>query len=234
MKKMLRKTIISLLVAFMFLILATLTVHAEVLDQSQTMQTDKYYLSRWFSYAQSFKPEKPILARVELYLRHSDATNNIDVNIRSDLYGSNLASASVHPSTIPKNTWTWVNFDFEDITVTNGNTYYIVATQISGGDLDLVGWGCAKTNIYFGGVGWEQEIWTDPPGSWAMLDNVDFCFKTYGGTGRSRNVNNFVENNELTQESNLLKIKAINIPLFLQRFFQCFPFFEKILNLLYF
>jgi len=230
MKKMISKTILSLLVALMFLILATLTVHAEVLDQSQTMQIDKYYLSRWFSYAQSFKPEKPILARVELYLIHTDALNNIDVNIRSDLYGSNLASISVHPSTIPKNAWTWVNFDFEDITVIPGDTYYIVATQISGGDLDLVGWGCAKTNIYFGGVGWEQEIWTDPPGPWTILDNVDFCFKTFGGTGRSRNVINDVENNELTQESNVLKIKAISIPLFLQSLFNRFTFFEKILN----
>ena len=63
-----------------------------------------------------------------------------------------------------------------------------------------------------------------------MLDNVDFCFKTYGGTGRSRNVINDVENNEFKQESNVLKIKAIYIPLFLQSLFNRLTFFEKLLN----
>jgi hypothetical protein len=183
-----KKKIVGILIVTLFIGTAlnslaytsTTNSFIDQLDQSQTNQTDHYYLTRWFAYAQSFKPDATSLTRVQLYFRHSGATNNIILSIRDNLDGSDLSDAIVNPSVIPINVWTWVEFNVDDISVTPGNTYYILVYHISSGDLDVIAWGCSNVNIYFDGTGWEKEIWTDPPGLWTILDNVDFCFKTYG------------------------------------------------------
>lgn len=157
------------------------------LDQSQTYQNDKYYLSRWFAYGQSFKPDTQMLTKIELYLRHSGSSNNIILVVRDDLYGSDITSAIVDADDIAINQWLWVEFDVENCVITPGQTYYILVTHISGGDLDVVSWGCSNTNIYFDGTGYEMEI---SAGTWNMLNNVDFCFKTYGINNQAPNTPN--------------------------------------------
>lgn len=143
-------------------------------DQSQTIQNSHHYLSRYYEYAQSFKPTQDPLTSVELYLRHSDATKAITVSIRRDLNGETLTSVSISATGIPKNVWKWVEFDFPDIYVTPYNTYYIICTHISSGDLDVVAWGCCNYDVYPAG-----EAWAHPFGSsWYSIDE-DFCFKTY-------------------------------------------------------
>lgn len=194
-EKKMNKKIMGILIVTLFIGTALHSVadmrnynlYFDQLDQSQTMQTDHYYLSRWDAYAQSFKPDAMTLTRVQLYFRHSGATNNIIFAIRDDLDGSDLTDAIVNPSVIPINVWTWVEFDVADIAVTPGNTYYMLVYHISGGDLDVIAWGCSNVNIYFKGTGWQKEIWTDPPGPWTILDNVDFCFKTYGELNNAPN-----------------------------------------------
>ncbi|MCJ7571540.1 MAG: PKD domain-containing protein [Candidatus Thermoplasmatota archaeon] len=94
---------------------------------------------------------------------------------------------------------------------------------------------------------------TDPEG-----DNIEYCLDWGDNTGeicigpyvsgveasakhtwtekgnyvlkvKARDING-AESEWKTLSVSMAKNKVINIPLFLQRFFQCFPFFEKILN----
>ena len=83
-----------------------------------------------WSVAQSFIPDKEVLTRVKLALSRNTMPPTIFplvVSIRDDLSGKNLAIASIEPEDIfefPE--YSLIEFDFDDILVTIGQTYYIV------------------------------------------------------------------------------------------------------------
>ncbi len=152
--------------------------------------------------AQSFIPTKNVLTRVELYIgKNTTTTYPYNVAIRHDLTESDLTMISVNPDLIPNQELGWVEFDFEDIPVNTGETYYIVsytenttenyygmgANNISESYPD----GCAWFS-FDDGFTWTNESIDSSPTSIETsnyhsgiptIDRVvtwDTCFKTYG------------------------------------------------------
>ncbi len=76
-------------------------------------------------YAQSFKPGKTVLSSVEIFMSKAGNPQTITLSIRSSLDGSDLVSISKSGSSI-SSSLEWNIFDFQDINVDIGSTYYIV------------------------------------------------------------------------------------------------------------
>ena len=156
------------------------------LDQSQTQYDNMglmigyyyYYPAYNWTGAQSFIPQKSILTRVELFIRQTGyaMSKPYTLAIREELNGENLAVASVNHNQIPLHPPEWIEFDFEDIPVIPGETYYMVSYTESIHDNGYV-WGGAHNNPYPYGYAFVSldggQTWQDP-------DDTDTCFKTYG------------------------------------------------------
>jgi hypothetical protein len=151
------------------------------------------------SQAQSFIPALPTLTKVDVWIGTCslyNLVNNIPVSltisIRSNLSGADLTSTSAVVPIINMSNGTfigWTTFDFPDINVTPGQTYYIVCRQthydnesISAwlyGDPDYPGYPNPDEDPYSGG----QAYWSDDGGvSWSpqLKYADDYCFVTYG------------------------------------------------------
>ena len=154
------------------------------LDQYQTIQDTSIIMGSGeglnISIAQSFRPQKEILTRIELLIgRDIDhpAVNPYVCVIRKSLSGENLAIASINPDDIPIGTFEWKEFDFEDIQVTTGDIYYIVSYTPYIESTCLYLWGCSLSNSYqYGQVYASDDGWN----TWESTSDVDTCFKTYG------------------------------------------------------
>jgi PKD repeat protein len=135
--------------------------------------------------AQSFAPTKEKLTAVSLYLFKGITPPepvHITVSIRDKLTGPDLVTQTINTSvvTITKS-GDWVLFDFEDLSVTPGNTYYIVCSVDAGSPSNAYCWLFANNDTYSRGEAWfqsdENDSWVHwPSGS---MYPVDFCFKTY-------------------------------------------------------
>jgi hypothetical protein len=155
-----------------------------------------------FSVAQSFKPQKSVLTRVELYVgRNSTTTYDYVVVIRDNLTHEDLTQTSVSSGDIVVENFSWIEFDFEDIPVTIGETYYIVSYTANESDNWYV-WKANHSNLYVDGCAWvsidDGNTWTNDSVSnsanqqddtWVRPtalqepkanDTMDMCFKTYG------------------------------------------------------
>jgi hypothetical protein len=157
------------------------------LDQSQTI-CDAYLsiglspdIPANMSLAQSFIPQKEVLTRVQLYMaKGAAASYPCVVAIREDLYGENLVAASINPDEFPVfnnlDDLEWIEFDFDDILLTPGETYYMVGYTAKVAD-----------NFYVCG-GTESDLYPDGNifyslnggKSWVPVPDSDACFKTYG------------------------------------------------------
>jgi VCBS repeat-containing protein len=146
-------------------------------DQEQTQDNYNFivYDDRWG--AQSFKPTLGTLTRIELYMqRRGNPPNNVVVSIRESLTGEDLVVIYKSPSEIPS-TVDWVEFDFEDISVTPGNTYYIVLRTTGGNSLNSYIWKFGYNTPYTDGEMWYSS---NAGSSWTRYPQYDFCFRTYG------------------------------------------------------
>jgi hypothetical protein len=128
--------------------------------------------------AQAFKPSYKALTRVELMAVKRFNPGGMKVSIREDLNGSDLASINLSADEIAEDL-SWKIFDFPDIVVTPGNTYYIVCTsfKVSGYDAFY---------CYFGDYDPypEGEAWIKTT-KWKKLTvssfpDIDLGFKTFG------------------------------------------------------
>jgi len=127
--------------------------------------------------AQSFKPSENILTRVELLTTKTGTpSGDLVVSIRSSLNGTNLSSVSVPAEGIPTDKQ-WVEFNFADIMVNIGQTYYIIWSPPSTGT-DYVWWG--YDNLLFDSYP-KGEAWFCQNGVWVTEGFIakDWCFKTY-------------------------------------------------------
>jgi hypothetical protein len=162
-----------------------------IIDQTQTDEGGYYYpVTQGNPAAQSFIPSMTPLAKVRLYVRSNCPVNpcesySLKVSIRDDLDQEDLTSVIVDKNMIP-DYYTWVNFDFEDITVEPGKTYYIVMTSIyQGSEYRWAMWSSQDIEKYGCGEAWAQIVdnyiikWVNFSGC------CDFCFKTYGYAGRT-------------------------------------------------
>lgn len=154
----------------------------DMLDQYQTQQNYSNSVgtvgsSLNYSVAQSFTPTYPVLTRVELFIEKSpNATIPYYVVIRDNLTGSDLTKVGVSPDEIDVN-FSWVEFDFKDLAVTPGATYYIVS-YTTRAENNRYSWGFHYPDVYFNGTSF-LRLSPDHP-----YDNqyVDCTFKTYGRT----------------------------------------------------
>jgi hypothetical protein len=160
-----------------FTVYVTVVELIEILDQSQTTYNHNYafYSTRWCG--QSFKPTTDSLTRVELFIRKAGVpSSDVVLSVRSSLTGVDLVSLSKPASQIPTNNG-WVEFNFSDLSVTPGNTYYLVLRTISGTSTNCYYWSYGTGTSYTNGV-----LCYSPTGgsSWTQYSQYDFCFKVYG------------------------------------------------------
>jgi len=137
--------------------------------------------------AQSFKPGKEMLTKVEIMLAKTLLSNMpCALAIKDNLYGDNLAVTNVSASEIPTAidetdlvNMSWVEFNFEDIFVDVNETYYIVVYAEPGfcnyfvfgySTEDVYENGSLYTSYQMGDIVWEE----------AAFGTQDLCFRTYG------------------------------------------------------
>ena len=155
------------------------------IDQSQESAGGGAVLCGSWKWAQSFRPSLDVLTRVVLLMYKLGDVNDIKISIRDNLRGSDLTSVTKSPSEIPTETPDWIEFDFEDIGVTPGKTYYIVYSTTGGDNKEnfyslrhsigdtydkgdaWIGWNYGRTWEIWGTQDWEGP-------------KFDFCFETYG------------------------------------------------------
>ena len=154
------------------------------LDQSQ-LEMDFFapvgniFLAPEINYitAQSFIPTKNVLTRVEILAgKNSTATYDYTLAIRDDLLESDLTSLSLPPGAFVTENFSWEEFDFEDIPVTPGSTYYIVCYTYDQVD-NWYAWGAQLDDVYPDGSVWFSE---DDGASFEEDPDADLTFKTYG------------------------------------------------------
>lgn len=152
----------------------------DVLDQSQTEYETVLELGgvdgQNYMFAQSFIPQKSILTRVEIYIARVGSPNPFILAIRSDVAGENLTMVTVSADHIPSGYYPdWVEFDFNDIPVSVGSTYYIIAaTTVKYNTIYALG--LSMSNPYLNGTMYAGVNWQ----YWSPQENSDMCFKTYG------------------------------------------------------
>jgi hypothetical protein len=136
------------------------------------------------SVAQSFIPQKEMLTRVEFYMgKNCTTTFPVNVVIREELNGENLARATAGPDgfpvynpSYPCENLTWIEFDFDDIHVTPGETYYMVVSTYN--DSENYYWvGGNGSDMYPNGI---VYLSVDDGETWEEIPDGDGCFKTYG------------------------------------------------------
>jgi hypothetical protein len=157
----------------------------EVIDQQQTSSADlgcPFFNNLWL--AQEFIPSLDTITKVEVKLfKNNDLTSPIKISIRDSLLGSDLTSATIDGSNV-KTYSKWFKFDFTDIDVIPGNTYFIVC-RTSGGS--FINYYCAEFDMY--NPYSDGQVWGsfDTGANWDLIENhfpeyhdPDACFKTYG------------------------------------------------------
>jgi len=192
------------------------SLYGDELDQFQLDQTDNYSLPVGGIYlpldppitlniqvAQSFIPTKEVLTRSEIFVgKNTTASHPYVLAIREELSEENLVEASVNPDEFLVGEFSWIEFDFEDIWVTVGQTYYIVCYTENITDNWYAWAGNNLSESYQDGCAWvsidDGDTWGNdslPAESNVMKkqngvapikgeDNTsDMCFKTYGIDG---------------------------------------------------
>ena len=150
---------------------------SDQIDQYQNISTAGTVIYAPNQLAQSFKPTLNTLTYVKLRCNRlsSAVSGNLTISICSYLDGPNLTSITVPIISLPLSP-TWVEFDFDDITVFAEFEYYIVFTPDSFNQDNKVVWSYGNNNPYDRGYYWFKN----PPYDWYRFDNLDFCFQTYG------------------------------------------------------
>lgn len=152
--------------------------------------------------AQSFIPTKEVLTRVEVYLlRNTSTTYPLSIGIREELTAPDLVDVNIQSSSVPTDSFSWIEGNFDDIWVTVGHTYYLVCTTENitdnwylwglYNDSDMYPQGCAWVSLDDGNS-WSNNslslnpsfdnfaIPQTPHPHTAAESKCDMCFKTYG------------------------------------------------------
>jgi hypothetical protein len=163
------------------------STRGDVLDQSQPTMNwfgpiGQCYLTGNLNYviAQSFVPTKNLLTRVELMIgKNTTTTYDYTVTIRDAYNGSDLTSVSVPADQILTENFSWIEFDFPDLMVVPGDTYYLVSSTMNATD-NWYTWGLNMSDVYLNGTIFYT---TDDGMSWNEEPTADMTFNTYGMNG---------------------------------------------------
>jgi hypothetical protein len=128
--------------------------------------------------AQAFQPTYKVLCRVELMIVKRYNPGSITISIREELDGDDLALVTLTADEVAED-MAWKEFNFPDIEVTPGNTYYIICNAFDIVDYDAYYWYFGINNAYTNGESWIKRItWRE----FTISDfpEIDFGFKTFG------------------------------------------------------
>jgi hypothetical protein len=130
--------------------------------------------------AQSFIPALSSLTKVELKIYKKGNPLGLTISIRNSLNGLDLTSV-YKSSNLISTSANWFEFNFPDISVTPGITYYIIWYPNGVNSSDNFYWRLGDGDPYSNGNAW---MWTGT--NWEVHNPVevpdpDFCFRTYGG-----------------------------------------------------
>lgn len=150
------------------------------IDQMQD-SSSRHGQSGWsgFKLAQSFVPIKQTLTKIELLVFKEGNPPGVTVSIRENLNGNNLTSIYLDGNEINGELEAdWYSFNFEEIELVPGQTYYIIWDQDAGNNENVIYWAFGENNPYINGCGWKNID------SWKQLNSPDFpkpdlCFKTH-------------------------------------------------------
>jgi len=131
--------------------------------------------------AQNFVPSVGTLTRVELLMKKlGTPTFDLTVELREEsIDGILIDTIVLNPGDFSSD-WEWIEFDFDDVTVTSGSEYFIVLNPPPSGVTNTFGygWGYALDDVYDDGSLWftrtSGSFWLDLP------DLYEFTFRTYG------------------------------------------------------
>jgi hypothetical protein len=169
------------------------TTYVDELDQSMTDYDGSLPIGRTnflgfyanLSIEQSFIPQKELLTRTQfLMARNASTLSPCVLAVRDNLTGENLAIISVQPNEFPvvngtptEDQLAWIDFNFDDIWVNPGQTYYIVVYTAN--STENYYWISGNgTNMYPNG---SVMLSIDDGKTWSeIFPNADGCFKTYG------------------------------------------------------
>ncbi len=155
-----------------------------VIDQIQDKtNSHRYTASNWYL-AQSFKPSKNPLAKIEILLElktYGENQQTIEVSIRDNLSINHppLAQKNIPLSNVDYDA-TWLEVKFDDLQLTLDDTYYITIHQVGSGD--CYWYGNYDTDYYQRGFAYGYDMTQN---KWQNLSNMpvfqkfDFCFKTF-------------------------------------------------------
>ena len=155
-------------------------VTLEVLEEDQRQEEYSGYKfsiygSRW--YAQSFTPSLSVLSHVKLFIgKGGNPPSSLSISLRDSLSGSDLSQTSISSNDLTS-TPTWVDIDMPDLSVTPGQTYYIMIKTTGGSPSSTYLWGCGMSTSYSTGCFWYSSTGGT---SWQSYPLYDFCFITYG------------------------------------------------------
>ena len=140
--------------------------------------------------AQSFVPSLDTLTRVGLYcynVFHAVAPRYLIISIRKSLDGNTLTSKSVDLQSLPTDFSGWLDFDFPDIRVTTGETYYIIwetTNHIDDRKVDWLHYWLETGDPYPFGKKWlydaQQDNWWNYDDTIPVPGRIDCTFRTYG------------------------------------------------------
>lgn len=162
-----------------------------IIDQTQTDEGGWYAaINSESSAAQSFIPSMSPLAKVRLYIQSDNPQNPgetypLKISIRKTLTGPDLTGITVDKTHV-LDEYSWINFDFDDITVQPGTPYYIVAESESQfGEYWWGMWSSQDIDKYDRGEAWIKVDINGIP-RWVNFTDecTDFCFKTYSYAGK--------------------------------------------------
>ncbi|MBU0497138.1 MAG: PKD domain-containing protein [Candidatus Thermoplasmatota archaeon] len=150
----------------------------ETIDQHQNFYSTSYRVYDKNIAAQSFIPTKHKLTKIELYLRMSNNFGGLHVKINEGNPSNTELTSLFIPHDLIPNTEAWITFDFEDIQVTPGQTYFIVVSSPRhNGYIGSYYLYLSYMNKYPYGFQYNSK---DQGSQWNKQSIQDLCFKTYG------------------------------------------------------
>ncbi len=152
-----------------------------ILDQKQEHTNDKDNIHSVIWMAQSFKPLRTPLTKVEVKLEKLRKIESpIEIAIRDNLTDLDIISYGLPGESIPYYS-NWIEFDIADIDVVVNQTYYIILRTNSPAGESFSWFDVYDENIDYYPRG-EQWFSNDYGSSWMRTSgryNVDFTFRTY-------------------------------------------------------
>lgn len=170
------------------------TVPSPIFDASMTGSQNNEerigYSSSQSWAAQSFRPNITDINGVRVELRKYGSPNDLTVHLRSSITGADLTNgtATVSAASIPSGSYNQIDIDFPaSVSVTAGQTYYLVLTTTSQSSSNYYRWGSRElnwSNPYSDGVMWRCTSGDscedrDRSGGWLSFYYEDARFRIY-------------------------------------------------------